>query len=315
MVDERIANILDSRAEIVPTYEERPLAKDDYVSVKYDTYVTYEDGEEKKEQDGMKTEIFLGSETIRPEVAEALIGKNPGEKASIELPNEGEEAKKAKAVKSRYEIEVLGIMKKNTPELTDELAAEITHNAHKTVDEFKASIRKQLETSAERQSESSLKDSAVEKAVELSEVEIPEKMIERQKDAMREQQAERIKRENDMTMEDFFEKSGMDKDSYEAELDSAARKIVKRSLVLEAIADENDINWTPDELKQEINSLALMSGVEPQKLQEYIYGDRNRLYDIAERLRARKTIDFVAKAVKSVDVPEKKDAPAEKEAE
>ena len=107
----------------------------------------------------------------------------------------------------------------------------------------------------------------------------------------------------------------MDKDSYEAELDSAARKIVKRSLVLEAIADENDINWTPDELKQEINSLALMSGVEPQKLQEYIYGDRNRLYDIAERLRARKTIDFVAKAVKSVDVPEKKDAPAEKEAE
>ena len=311
MVDERIANILDSRAEIVPTYEERPLAKDDYVSVKYDTYVTYEDGEEKKEQDGMKTEIFLGSETIRPEVAEALIGKNPGEKASIELPNEGEEAKKAKAVKSRYEIEVLGIMKKNTPELTDELAAEITHNAHKTVDEFKASIRKQLETSAERQSESSLKDSAVEKAVELSEVEIPEKMIERQKDAMREQQAERIKRENDMTMEDFFAKSGMDKDSY----DSAARKIVKRSLVLEAIADENDINWTPDELKQEINSLALMSGVEPQKLQEYIYGDRNRLYDIAERLRARKTIDFIAKAVKSVDVPEKKDAPAEKEAE
>ena len=301
MVDERIANILDSRAEIVPTYEERPLAKDDYVSVKYDTYVTYEDGEEKKEQDGMKTEIFLGSETIRPEVAEALIGKNPGEKASIELPNEGEEAKKAKAVKSRYEIEVLGIMKKNTPD--------------KTVDEFKASIRKQLETSAERQSESSLKDSAVEKAVELSEVEIPEKMIERQKDAMREQQAERIKRENDMTMEDFFEKSGMDKDSYEAELDSAARKIVKRSLVLEAIADENDINWTPDELKQEINSLALMSGVEPQKLQEYIYGDRNRLYDIAERLRARKTIDFIAKAVKSVDVPEKKDAPAEKEAE
>ena len=300
MVDERIANILDSRAEIVPTYEERPLAKDDYVSVKYDTYVTYEDGEE---------------ETIRPEVAEALIGKNPGEKASIELPNEGEEAKKAKAVKSRYEIEVLGIMKKNTPELTDELAAEITHNAHKTVDEFKASIRKQLETSAERQSESSLKDSAVEKAVELSEVEIPEKMIARQKDAMREQQAERIKRENDMTMEDFFAKSGMDKDSYEAELDSAARKIVKRSLVLEAIADENDINWTPDELKQEINSLALMSGVEPQKLQEYIYGDRNRLYDIAERLRARKTIDFVAKAVKSVDVPEKKDASAEKEAE
>ena len=315
MVEERISNILDSRAEIVPTYEERPLAKEDYVSVKYDTYVTYEDGEEKKEEDGMKTEIFLGSETIRPEVAEALIGKAPGEKVSIELPNAGEEAKAAKAVKSRYEIEILGIMKKNTPELNDELAAQITHDMQKTVAEFKENVRKQLETAAARQSESSLKDSAVEKVTELAEVEIPEKMIERQKDAMRGQQAERVKRESNMSMDEFFKQSGMDKESYESELDSAARNIVKRSLVIEAVAEENDINWTTEELRQEITTLAIMSGVEPQKMQEYIYGDRNRLYEIAERLRARKTIEYIASAVKSIDVPEKKEADREKTTE
>ncbi len=314
MVEERISGILDSRAEIVPTYEERPVTKDDYVSVKYDTYVTYEGGEEKKEQDGMKTEIFLGSETIRPEVADAVAGKVPGDKVSITLPNAGEEAKKAKAVTSRYEIEILGIMKKNKPELTDELAAEISHSGQKTAAEFKESVRKQLEAAAARQSESSLKDSAVEKITELAEVDIPEKLIERQKESMRTQQAERVKREGDMTMDEFFVKTGMDKDLYEGELDAAARKIVKRSLVLEAIADDNDINWTPEELKQEISSLALMSGVEPQKLQEYIYGDRNRLYDMAEKLRARKTIDFIAGAVKSVEVPEKKDVQVGKEA-
>ena len=141
-----------------------------------------------------------------------------------------------------------------------------------------------------------------------------------------------IKRENDMTMEDFFAKSGMDKDSYEAELDSAARKIVKRSLVLEAIADENDINWTPNELKQEINSLALMSGVnkvDTKKVKRAL-GASHVSFAGAEECEEwsgfrpggvppvgypEQTIDFVAKAVKSVDVPEKKDASAEKEAE
>ena len=37
MRDENIARRLESRSELVPTYEERELTKDDYVSVKYDS--------------------------------------------------------------------------------------------------------------------------------------------------------------------------------------------------------------------------------------------------------------------------------------
>ena len=126
---------------MVPTYEERPLTKDDYASVQYDTFLYYEDGSEKKAEEGQKTEIFLGADTMRPEVVEALVGKAPGETVSIELPVEGEEAKKDHVVKSRYEIEVLGIMKKTTPELTDELVIEITQSKHKTTGEFKEEVR------------------------------------------------------------------------------------------------------------------------------------------------------------------------------
>ncbi len=46
-----------------------------------------------------------------------------------------------------------------------------------------------------------------------------------------------------MEMEEFFEKSGMDKEEYEKELDEAAKVVVKRALVLEAL-DANDIQWT-----------------------------------------------------------------------
>ena len=309
MVEEQVKRIVESRAEVVPTYEDRPLTKDDYASVKYDTFVYYEDGSEKKAEEGQKTEIFLGADTMRPEVVEAIVGKVPGDSVSIELPIEGEEAKKDHAVKSRYEIEILGIMKKTAPELTDELVAEITQSKHKTVDDFKEEIRKQLQTAAENQSKENLKDTIVNKISGLVEVEIPQTLVDRQKDSIKKQQAERIKRENNMTMDDFFEKSGMSKEGYDTELETAARNIVKRALVLEAVAEANDIEWTPDELTQEIASIARMSGIDPKKLQDYVYGDRDRLFEMAEKIRNRKTL-------KVTEVPEKKaEETVEKEAE
>ncbi len=316
MVEDQVKRIVESRAEMVPTYEERPLTKDDYASVQYDTFLYYEDGSEKKAEEGQKTEIFLGADTMRPEVVEALVGKAPGETVSIELPVEGEEAKKDHVVKSRYEIEVLGIMKKTTPELTDELVIEITQSKHKTTGEFKEEVRKQLEAAAENQSKENLKDTIVNKIAGMVEVDVPMTLIERQKDSIRKQQAERIKRENNMTMEEFFEKSGMNKESYEAELDMAAMNIVKRALVLEAVAEANDIEWTPEELTQEITSIARMSGVDPKKLQDYIYGDRDRLFEMAEKIRNRKTVDYLVTTVKVTEVQEKKaEEKVEKEAE
>ena len=316
MVEDQVKRIVESRAEMVPTYEERPLTKDDYASVQYDTFLYYEDGSEKKAEEGQKTEIFLGADTMRPEVVEALVGKAPGETVSIELPVEGEEAKKDHVVKSRYEIEVLGIMKKTTPELTDELVIEITQSKHKTTGEFKEEVRKQLEAAAENQSKENLKDTIVNKIAGMVEVDVPMTLIERQKDSITKQQAERIKRENNMTMEEFFEKSGMNKESYEAELDMAAMNIVKRALVLEAVAEANDIEWTPEELTQEITSIARMSGVDPKKLQDYIYGDRDRLFEMAEKIRNRKTVDYLVTTVKVTEVPEKKaEEKVEKEAE
>lgn len=316
MVEEQVKRIVESRAEVVPTYEDRPLTKDDYASVKYDTFVYYEDGSEKKAEEGQKTEIFLGADTMRPEVVEAIVGKVPGDSVSIELPIEGEEAKKDHAVKSRYEIEILGIMKKTASELTDELVAEITQSKHKTVDDFKEEIRKQLQTAAENQSKENLKDTIVNKIAGLVEVEIPQTLVDRQKDSIKKQQAERIKRENNMTMDDFFEKSGMSKEGYDTELETAARNIVKRALVLEAVAEANDIEWTPDELTQEIASIARMSGIDPKKLQDYVYGDRDRLFEMAEKIRNRKTLDYLVTAVKVTEVPEKKaEETVEKEAE
>ncbi len=244
---------------------------------------------------------------MRPEVVEAIIGKRPGDKASVEFSVEDDPQNKELAGKKmRYEIEVLGIMKRITPELTDETVVEMTQSRHKTVDEFKEEVMSQLKAAAEQHSLDSLKDSAVRKLCDLSDVELPETLITRQKEAMKADQAQKIRKDSGMDMEEFFEKSGMDKESYENELDQAARVVVKRALVLEAIADANDIQWTPEELDAEINRLAISSRIDPKKLHDYIFNDRDRLFELAEKIRSRKAVDFLITKVKVRETEEDK---------
>ncbi len=307
MRDENIVRLLESRSELTPTYEEREITKEDFVSVKYTSSVISPDGDASPVESDQKTEISLGQENMRPEVIDAIIGKKPGDTAVVEFSVEDDpQHKELAGKKMRYDIEILGIMKRVTPELTDETVIEITQSKHKTVEEFKEEVMSQLKAAAEQHSMDSLKDSAVEKLCSLSEVELPETLIERQKQAMRADQAQRIKKDSGMEMEEFFQKSGMDKDGYENELESTARVVVKRALVLEALADANDIQWTPEELNAEINRIAITSRIDPKKLHDYIYEDRDRLFEIAEKIRDRKTVDFLITKVKVNETEDKK---------
>ena len=307
MRDENIVRLLESRSELIPTYEEREITKDDFVSIKYTSLTADPDGTVTPVENDQKTELHLGQENMRPEVVEAIIGKRPGDKASVEFSVEDDPQNKELAGKKmRYEIEVLGIMKRITPELTDETVVEMTQSRHKTVDEFKEEVMSQLKAAAEQHSLDSLKDSAVRKLCDLSDVELPETLITRQKEAMKADQAQKIRKDSGMDMEEFFEKSGMDKESYENELDQAARVVVKRALVLEAIADANDIQWTPEELDAEINRLAISSRIDPKKLHDYIFNDRDRLFELAEKIRSRKAVDFLITKVKVRETEEDK---------
>jgi trigger factor len=312
MLEENIARILEAHSEIVPTYEDREIIAGDFVSIKYNSHTVENDGSLKLIEENQKIEIPLAVDNIRPEFIDAIAGKKPGDSLSVELKIEEDAENKEIAGKTiRYDIEILGIMKKQKPDLTDETVEKITHSKYTTVDDFKAAMMEQLNAAAQRESEESLRVSAVAKVCDLAEVEIPESLITKHKNFIRSEQDERMKRESGVSLEESLARNGIDKEQYEAELDKSARYMVKRSLVLEAIAEANDINWSQAELDAELRRMAMASHLDPQKFREYVYGDRNRLFDIAEKIRDRKTIDFITSKVKVLEIPEKKTEEAE----
>lgn len=294
MEQEQINRMLDANSEIVPIYEERALKADDYVSVKFSSSILSDEGVATPVETDQKTEIFLGQDNIRPQIVEALVGKKPGESATVEFPVEEDASEKELAGKNmRYDIDVLGIMRKQVLELTDATAEQITRGRYKTVDELKNAVKEQLQVAAERESAESLKSSAVQKLVDLSEVELPESLVNQQIEAMKREQTERIQRESGLSMTEFFEKSGMNQESYDTEIESSAKLIVKRSLVLEAVANKDGIKVTPEEFNSELQSLAAASRTEFDKLRKMIMSDNGRIYELTTRIRNRKTIDFL----------------------
>lgn len=309
--DENIKSILEASTKMVPTYEERPLTDKDCVSVKFTSYVIDTDGTSKEVEKDQKTEFDLAMPNMRQEIVKALVGKKPGDKASIEIEVEKElQNKDIAGKKMRYDVEVQGIMKNEAPELTDATVAEISHGKQKTVDELKAEITRQLEKSAEEESAESLRNSAVEAITAQSQVDIPETLIIRERAAIRADQEQRIKQQSGLDFDEFIKQNKMDKKKYEKDLNDAATAVVKRSLVLEAIADANDIEWTPEELEAELQKIAATTHVELKKLKDYVYGDRSRLYEIADRIRGRKTVDLIVTKVKVKEVEPPQAAPA-----
>lgn len=312
MRDENIQQMLEAHAKVVPSYEEREITADDIVSVKYNSFLAEADGKETEAEKDQKSEIDLKQPGIRPEIVSALVGKKPGEKAEAAFTVEAENSvKEIAGQKMRYEFDIQGIMKKDIPQLTDENIPELTYTRLKTVEEFKKSVMERLEKAAERETEDSLRKSAISAITDACEIDIPEKLIDREKAAIKAEQEDRIKRQTgneDMTLDEFLKQSGTDKDEFEKQVDDTARKAVKRSLVIKAIADANDIDCTKEELQLEIRKMALASGMDLKKVEDYLYSNKDHLYQVMDEVRARKTAEYAATQVqvKEVEAEEKK---------
>jgi len=311
MRDENIQKMLEGRAKLVPSYEEREITADDIVSVKYSSTVIDELGNSSNAEQDQKAEIDLKQDGMRPEIVAALIGKKPGDKAEADFSVETDsENKELAGKKMHYELDIQGIMKKEIPELTDEYVPELSYTKIKTVEEFKKHVMEHLERAAERETEEGFRRSAISAVTDACEIDIPEKLIDREKAAIKEQQEFRLRRQTgdgNLKIDEFIEKTGMNKEDFEKQLEETARAAVKRSLVIKAIADANDIDCTKEELELEIRKMALSSGMDLKKVEELIYKDKNHLYQVMDEVRARKTADFAAKEVKVEEVEEEKE--------
>ena len=302
-VDEAFNQILESAAELVALDEDRPVEPSDIVQVEYNSYHVEDDGSASMLEEKKQSTIHLGVETLRSEIAEALAGKKLAEEFSFDVKIEDDYPDKHMAGSMiRYDMEVLQLMKRAVPEPTDEKIQEMSKGKYTTAEELRAELRKQIEENAQERGDATLRESAIKALSEAAEVDVPESMIDRQQNAMRRDQENQVQRDLKQSLDEYLKFNNLSAEEYDSNLRKRAEEIVRNTLVLDALADKEEINFTSEELNEEIVRMAASMGAKPEDLAEALRKNRDEFTALAMRVRNRNTIGHLASKVQVSEV-------------
>ncbi|HXU21522.1 MAG TPA: trigger factor [Verrucomicrobiae bacterium] len=231
--------------------------------------------------------VDIGGSNTVPEFSDNLRGAKAGEERSFQIAYPEDFQDKRLAGKTLdYKVQVKAIKKKQIPELNDEFAREL--GDFKSIDELRTRIREQIEAQKKHDVEHAAKDKLVEELVKRNEFPVPESLLERQVTARLERGfralAAQGMRADDMRKMDFGRLRTGQRE--------AAFREVKASLILEKIADKENIQTSDEELNTEVERLA-HQGRQPVEAVRKKLEEEGALERMRERIRNEKTLDFL----------------------
>lgn len=266
VTDEEVSQVIERERE----QNARSVAVEDRGAENGDTVIIdYEGFMDGTAFDGGKGEnhpLELGSHSFVDTFEDQLIGKKSGEEVEVHVtfPDEyhAEELAGRPAV---FQVKIHEIRVKELPELDDEFAQDVSE--FDTLAEYKEDVRKQLLEKAREEAQRIKEDEAVGKVVESSSMEIPDAMIDTQVEVMVEDFAQRIQSQG-LGFEQYMQFSGLTVDKLKEQMRPEAVSRIERSLVLEQIVKEENIETTEEELQAEVAKMAATYGMKAEKMLE-----------------------------------------------
>lgn len=240
--------------------------------------------------------LVIGSNTFIPGFEEQLIGKNKGEEVevNVEFPAEYH-AENLAGKPATFKVVIKNVQSKELPELNDEFAADTTE--FNTLEELKSDLKTKVEEEAKNRADAEMRNSLVEKISEGTEVEVPNAMVETQIDNMLMELNYQLQYQG-LQLEQLLQMTGRSIEDLRNEKREEATKLVKSSLVLEAIAKAENVEVSEADVEAEVEKMATMYNMEVEKIKSVMRP--TDLEDIKGQLKIRKTIDSLVDSAKLV---------------
>lgn len=258
--------------------DDRAVEQGDMVKLDFEGFT---DGEAFEGGKGENYELTIGSGSFIPGFEEQLVGAKIGEEMEVNVTfPEDYHSKELAGKPAVFKCTVHQINVKELPEADDEFAQEVSE--FDTLEEYKADIRKNLTEKKEKEAKAAREAAAVEKAVANAQMEIPDPMVEGQVRQMADDFARRIQSQG-LTVEQYFQFTGMTAEKLLDQMRPDALKRIQNSLVLEAIAQAEDIQISDERLEEELVKMAETYQMELDKLKEALgdYEKENMKKDLA----------------------------------
>ena len=286
---------------------DRPVAEGDTAVIDFEGFV---DGVAFDGGKGENHPLEIGSHSFIDTFEDQLVGKNVGEEVEVNVtfPEQYQAADLA-GKPAVFKVKINEIKAKELPELDDEFAQDVSE--FDTLAEYKEDLKKRLQEQKEVEAKKTKEDEAIQKIIDKSKMDIPEAMLTTQCESMVDEFAQRIA-QSGLSLEQYLQFSGMTMDALMDQVKPEAMKRIQSSLVLEAIAKDQNIEVSDEDVDAEIEKMAAAYGMEADKFKEYM-GESEKKSMKAD-LAITKAVDFVMGSIKE-RAKAKPKAKKEKEAE
>ena len=257
-VDEQVLALRQRFGSLNPV--ERAVAADDYITL---DLATTKDGEAVEEAQATGLSYQVGSGNLLEGLDEAVTGLSAGESKTFQTQLVGGELKGEDV---DVTVTVTAVKEQELPEYDDEFAQ--TASEFDTADELTADVRSRLERGKRLEQASEARDAVLEKVLTLVEVPVPEKLLEDEIGARRENLDHQLGHAG-MSFDQFLEGEEMDNDAFEADLRKRAEDAIKAQFVLDMIAEQQELSVNDAELTDHIVRHAQRAGVGPDQFAQH----------------------------------------------
>jgi trigger factor len=253
--DEEVANrvdVLRDKFAMLRTAG-RPVQTGDYVTIDLAATVAEEEIESRT---GLSYEV--GSGHLVEGLDDALLGLEEGatESFDTELAGGGHAGETA-----AVEVTVRSVKEKELPELDDDFAQ--TASEFDTLAELRSDIRGKLERYQKVEQGIQARDLLLQALLDGTEVPLPESVVEAEQTWRRESLDQQLSAAG-LSLEQYLSSQQQDEEGFGAELRSSAENAVKTQLVLDALAEAEQVGVSDQELSEHVLVQAQRYGVSPE---------------------------------------------------
>jgi trigger factor len=250
-VNELLDRLRDRFAELETV--SRPARTGDYILIDLRATVHDQEIAEATRPDYL---YEVGSGEFTGKLDDELRDKRAGEILRFNAPLDERFGERAGQEVS-FQVLVKEVKGKRLPEADDEFAK--TASEFDTLDELRGSLREQLERNKERAADAEVRDLVLQALVDRVDVDLPDTLIDEETEHRVLHARERAERAG-TTLDQLLETQGFDELRFRSDARAHATRAVKADLVLEAVARNENLEVTADELGTEIAQLAQMLG-------------------------------------------------------
>jgi trigger factor len=299
--EEKIEGILkqirESRAKLVPVFEDRPAQAGDTAEIDFVGTV------EGKPLDGGTMngyKLELGSNSFIPGFEDGILGMRPGSNKVLNLnfpPDYGHKEIAGKPV--QFSVSLKNIMKKDLPPLDEEFVKSM--GPFENLDALKKAISEDVLAEEGKRVHDELKTRLLKVLVKENPIEVPPTLKAKQKELIIADVEERTKRQG-MTPTDFEEY----KKKWDHDFDETAEFVIQTHFLIDTLAEEHKLVPTKAEIDERLQTYAQQSGIELPKVREFYLKNMDRMNQLVYQITEEKVVNFLIEKADIQELPKDK---------